>query len=173
MLSQLPTIGLKVRTVQRSVFILQTIWTMVQFNQDQDHIFWSDKILFFWPLQWSEAPRTSVIMVWIKLSSKVHMKQGRCESPLSWDARGDLLQMICLSSLPSYPRPSPWPTLAKLLTFLSVLWFHIEPSRLPLWPLSRAECIWLQPETCLRSKEWGGSPASCWLTRWHAADAVL
>lgn len=50
---------------------------------------------------------------------------------------------------------------------------HKQPSCLPLWPLSRAECIWLPPETCSGSEERGGSPASCWLTCWHSADAVL
>lgn len=50
--------------------------------------------------------------------------------------------------------------------------FHMQPSWLPLWPWSRGECIWLPPETSLRSKEQGGSPACSWLTCWHTADSV-
>lgn len=57
--------------------------------------------------------------------------------------------------------------------FPSVLWFQTRTSCLPLWPLSRGECIWLPPETCLRSKEWGGSPASSWLTCWHTAETFV
>lgn len=57
---QLPVIGLKVWAIQRSVFVLQTTWTMVQFDPDWDH------------RSWSTEPFTPAVLV--------RTKQGRCES---------------------------------------------------------------------------------------------
>ena len=84
-LSQLPVIGPKVWTIQKSVFTLQTNRTVVQFDPGRDHLFWSDQILVLWSRDrgTSEAPFTPAILVQTKLRSpKVWTKQCRCESIL-------------------------------------------------------------------------------------------
>lgn len=80
-LSQFPVIGPKVQTSNKSVFTLQMNRTMLQFDADQDNLFWSDWILVLWSRPHSKAPFTPVILVQTKLKSlKVQTKQQRCES---------------------------------------------------------------------------------------------
>lgn len=97
---------------------------------------------------------------------------GIVSLPLSDNMSGGLSNASCFL-LPCYYRPNPQPMHEHLAPFPSVLWFHIQPSCLPLWPFSRGESISCQPETCLRSKEWGGRAARRWLTCWYAADTLL
>lgn len=90
------------------------------------------------------------------------------------ESGGGFVRCLIFSRPPTPPpKSSTYPT--KRLTFpvRPPGWSHVQPSCLPPWLSSRGECIWLPTATCSRSKEWGGSPASSWLTCWHAPDTVL
>lgn len=69
---------------QKCVYTRLEQYRGIQFDPDQDHVFWSEQILAVRSEPWSTGSFKHGIFIWIKLKSlKIKTKLGRCERPLS------------------------------------------------------------------------------------------